>query len=186
MNKRTIKKIGIILVAMALCLAIYNIYSDYLGEISSKKIISQLPSVEEKLPQQEENLKIPVKNIDGIDIIGRIKIPKLERDLPVAATWSDELMKKCPNRYRGEKYSEPLIILAHNYRSHFGGLGKLSQGDEIEFIDVLGRKIKYKVEAMEVIDGDDVERMTGTDFDLTLFTCTLDRTTRFTIRASRT
>lgn len=185
MTRKKLFNIGVLLIIISISLAGYNIYSDYRAEKMSENLLKELTVGEGNLPEIENDMKIPVKNVDGVDIIGHISIPKLDKDLPVTADWNYELMNKYPNRYSGEKFNDPLIIMAHNFKSHFGGLRKLKKGDDIEFTDVLGRKIKYRVDIMEVIDGYDIDTMKNTDYDLTLFTCTLDRTARFTIRANR-
>lgn len=85
----------------------------------------------------------------------------------------------------GENYGDPLIIMAHNYRKHFSDIHKLETRDIIRFVDGLGRITDYEVQIREVIDGYDVDSMVNTDYDLSLFTCTLDRVSRLTIRANR-
>lgn len=75
--------------------------------------------------------------------------------------------------------------MAHNYINHFGKIHELEKDDKIVFTDALGRVTKYKVELKEVIDGKDIDSMVNTDYDLTLFTCTLDSVSRVTIRANR-
>lgn len=186
MKNRFIKVLGLILIISGLGLAFYNIVLTNKADEKSKEVIQELPQEDKDLPYEEVDLNIPVKNIDGIDFIGRLQIPAINKDLPITADWSYDLMRSYPNRYKGKTYDEPLIIMAHNFKSHFGDLPQLKNKDKIIFVDVLGRKITYEVVAMEIIDGYDVEDMVDTNYDLSLFTCNIwDRTTRFTIRANK-
>lgn len=186
MKNKFFTLIGSLLIVAGLSLCLYNIKLIKDAEFSSKKIIKDLPNEEKTLPKEELDLNIPSENIDGIDFIGRLEIPSLNKSLPITADWSYDLMKFYPNRYKGKRYDQPLIFMAHNYKSHFGDLPELKNKDEIIFVDVLGRKISYEVVAIEIIDGLDEEEMINTEYDLSLFTCNIwDRSTRFTIRAEK-
>lgn len=188
MNKKIFKVLGILCIFMALSLSLYNSYLSQKAQGLSQEVVRTLKSTEslaEDLKGEESDLTLPLKEIDGVDFIGRLLIPSLDKDLPVAADYDEEILANYPVRYRGQTYKDPLVIMAHNYRSHFGGLRNLSLGDQIIFIDALGRKIYYELEIIEVVDGNDLEYMVNTDYDLTLFTCTLERSTRFTLRAKK-
>ena len=63
-------------------------------------------------------------------------LPTLGRTLPVLNGWSGELLKIAPCRYLGSAYNDNLIVMAHNYDSHFGRLKKLQIGDPVTFRDV--------------------------------------------------
>ena len=187
-NKKNMRLAGIFLILLGILLGVNNIYESLNAQKKSQIILNgleDLGGVKKEVPDIEMELNYPIKTINGIDIIGYIEIPKLQKKLPVAATWDYEIMKSCPNRYKGKKYLEPLIILGHNYRSHFKDISRLDRGDEIIFTDVLGRSLYYTVDIMEIIDGNDITSMVSTDYDLTLFTCTFDRVNRVTIRAMR-
>ena len=74
------------------------------------------------------------KTNDG-SVIGVIRIPKTDTQLPIIGEWSSSLLKVSVCRYQGGKPNEPgnLVIMGHNYKSgaHFGGLKKLKVGDEV-------------------------------------------------------
>lgn len=130
-------------------------------------------------------MKMPVKNIDGINYIGYVQIPALGLELPVISETSDELLKVAPCRYEGSAYLDNLIIGGHNYRQHFGKIGNLSTGDAVTFVDMDGNVFYYQVAHMEVISANDVEGMVGGEWDLSLFTCNLSRSSRITIRCEK-
>ena len=123
--------------------------------------------------------------INGHTYIGCLSIPKLELELPIMADWSYPKLKISPCRYSGSVRGEDLVLMAHNYASHFGGLSKLSAGDSVIFTDMDGIVTQYEVVVQDVLDPYAVAEMTSGDFDLTLFTCTYGGKSRVTICCDR-
>jgi sortase A len=124
--------------------------------------------------------------IDGYSYIGYLSIPKLDLELPVMADWDDSRLRIAPCRYAGSVRGEDLVIMAHNYVSHFGPLSSLSEGDSVIFTDMDGITTVYQVVVQDILAPSAVEEMTSGDFDLTLFTCTYGGNNRFTVYCDRT
>ncbi len=129
--------------------------------------------------------KMTEVEIDGYAYIGYLSIPKLELELPIMADWDYTRLRIAPCRYTGSVRGEDLVIMAHNYASHFGGLSKLSEGDSVIFTDMDGIVTAYEVVAQDVLAPNAVEEMTAGDFDLTLFTCTYGGKSRVTVYCDR-
>lgn len=129
----------------------------------------------------EEDKKMTEIEIDGIPYIGYISIPKLEVELPVISTWSLSRLNIAPCRYYGSLLGEDLVIMAHNFVSHFGKLSLLELGDTLTFTDMDGKTTLYKVVGKDVLAPTAVEEVTSGNYDLTLFTCTYDGQNRITI-----
>ncbi len=123
--------------------------------------------------------------IDGHTYIGLLTIPALDLKLPVMSEWSYPFLRISPCRYTGTVGGNDLVILAHNYKRHFGTLKTLGVGEEVAFTDVHSVTTVYQVMEIEEIEPTNVESMTISDFDLTLFTCTYGGNARFTVRCSR-
>ena len=123
--------------------------------------------------------------IDGYAYIGCLSIPKLELELPIMADWSYPKLQIAPCRYTGSVRGEDLVIMAHNYASHFGGLSKLLEGDSVIFTDMDGIVTEYEVVAQDILAPNAVEEMTSGEFDLTLFTCTYGGKSRVTVYCDR-
>jgi len=121
------------------------------------------------------------EEINGHAYIGYLSIPKLELELPVMADWSYSKLQIAPCRYTGSVRGEDLVIMAHNYASHFGGISKLSEGDSVIFTDMDGIVTAYEVVVQDILDPYAVEEMISGEFDLTLFTCTYGGKSRVTI-----
>ena len=180
---------GILLLAAALLLTVYNLWSEQRAEASATQALQEL---ETQLEQREApsrplyelypNMEMPVLLVDGKSYIGVLDIPALGLSLPIISQWSYPDLKLAPCRYTGSAYSGNLILAGHNYPSHFGGLKNLRSGDTVCFTDADGNQFFYQVAELEVLDGTAVEEMTAGDWQLTLFTCTYGGQSRVAVR----
>ncbi len=199
--------IGLLLLAAALFLTVYNLRSDVEAGTAADTVLEQLaPELEEKknislpaLPSGESleeayipdyilnpEMDMPEEEINGQRYIGVLRIPALSLELPVISEWSYPGLELAPCRYTGSIYLNNMVIAAHNYYSHFGHLKNLSQGDEITFTDMDGNVFRYEVAALETLSPYAIEEMTSGDWDLTLFTCTVSGQSRVTVRCELT
>lgn len=186
---------GLLLIAAALGLVIYNVQEDQQAMEGRNAVLSQLqelgaaaaPSGEVSYPDYllDPYMEMPVQNIDGYDYIGVLSLPVLELELPVMSQWDYPRLKVNPCRYTGSAYLDNLVICAHNYSSHFGRIGALSIGDEVYFTDMDGNLFLYRVAEITTLQPMAVEEMTDSGWALTLFTCTVGGQTRVTVRCER-
>ena len=200
--------IGLLLIAAALFLVSYNLYDELRAEQAAKQAATQLDAylpaeaapeaptdpVEDQDPLVRDertvipdyvlspNMEMPVETINGIDFIGVLRIPALELELPIIREWSYPNLKIAPCRYSGSAYLNNLIICAHNYRSHFGKLKNLCEGDIATFTDMDGNVFTYKMVERETLLPTSIDAMESGEWDLTLFTCTVGGQSRVTIR----
>ena len=192
---------GLLLFAAALALSVYNLWDDYRAEQSKEKLLEEYrdknQNISDEGEQAEESdgqipdyqlnpeMEMPevmLEELDGAACIGVLEIPAIDLKLPVLSEWSYPLLKKAPCRYSGSAYLDNLVIAAHNYRTHFGKLKELENGDEVLFTDAAGNRFEYKVAAVEALTPQSVEDMTSGEWALSLFTCTLDGKNRVTVR----
>lgn len=132
-----------------------------------------------------DEAEMPTVVLDGENYLGILEIPSLELTLPVRDTWSYPNLRKTPCRYAGGLYSNDMVIAGHNYDSHFGRLEELQVGDEIFFMDMEKNRCAYHVLRIETLAAADVGPMTeNRDWDLTLFTCTVNGRNRVTVRCA--
>ncbi len=192
--------IGLLFLTAALCLIVHNICDEHRAEQSARQAVEHL---KEEIPAenqsyQKENgerdipdyilnpdMEMPEEDDGGIDYIGILRIPILDLELPVISSWSYQNLKIAPCRYSGSAYLDNFTIAAHNYRSHFGLLKNLSEGDEIFFTDMDGNRFDYKVAVIETLMPSDTGEMIDSGYDLSLFTCTLSGQNRVTVRCDR-
>ena len=131
-------------------------------------------------------MEMPIVEVGEYAYIGTLRIPELGLELPVMSDWSYPQLKKAPCRFSGSVYQNNLILIAHNYASHFGNLKKLMPGSEIIFTDMAGNTFCYAVAETEILKPRQMEELTGTDDPLTLVTCTIGGETRVTVRCEKT
>ena len=194
--------LGLLMIAAALLLTLYNIWDGARAEKSVRQTAGRLealiPAPPEPQPEgtpPEEimypdyvlnpKMDMPEEEVDGVAYIGSLEIPALELELPVISRWSYPNLKLAPCRYEGSAYLDDLVIAAHNYESHFGRLKELSPGDEVTFTDMTGNVFRYEVAELETLAPTAIQEMTGSGYDLTLFTCTIGGKSRVTVRCDR-
>ena len=169
---------GLLLIAAALLLTGYNLWDEWRAGQTAQQVLEQMPEP----PEHEEPSTV---EIDGNDYIGTLDIPRLNISLPIMGEWSDAKLKITPCRYAGTAYRSGFVISGHNYRRHFGPLGRIAPGDRVTFTDVDGNVFAYNVAEIQILKPTAVEDMVSEDWDLSLFTCTLGGRTRLTVRCDR-
>ncbi len=189
--------VGLFLIAAAICLTCANLWTEYLADKKTNQTLEELllKIPEDHSNQNEEieypdyvlnpNMDMPVETVNGYEYIGVLTIPQLNLELPILSEWSSAHLKISPSRYEGSAYLDNLIICAHNYRNHFGRLKNLSIHDEIMFTDIDGHTFHYQIVEFESLQPKAVEEMESGEWDLTLFTCNLGGSVRFTVRCER-
>ena len=120
---------------------------------------------------------------NGLQMLGVIRVPGCGIELPVLDNWSMTMLEYAPCRYSGNVYSGDLIVMGHNYTTHFKPLKKVSVGAEVEFESVDGFVWRYTVESIESIHGNEPEKLPS-DHELILFTCEKYGMSRFVARCS--
>ncbi|MGL4910930.1 MAG: sortase [Romboutsia sp.] len=183
---------GVICVLLASVISAYDLYKDYRGMNSSQYALGKLKSdiINDKSMVNVDNMsrnegRMSSVEIDGIKYIGIIVIPRLNISLPIQDEWSKEALDSSPCRYTGSIYENNMVIMGHNFRSHFAGLKNLSSGDKVYFVDVYGDEYSYTVTYKELLNKTQVSNMVDNQSDLTLFTCDLYRNKRITIRLDK-
>ena len=200
--------IGLLLIAAALFITSYNLYDELRAEQSARHMVNKLDEclTSDATPEEPTdtvgnqnplvsdertsipdyvlcpNMEMPIETVNGMNFIGVLRIPALELELPIIREWSYPNLKIAPCRYSGSAYLNNLIICAHNYRSHFGKLKNLCEGDIATFTDMDGNVFTYKMVERETLLPKSIDAMESGDWDLTLFTCTVGGQSRVTIR----
>ena len=177
------------MLAAALFLTAKNFREERTAAVSSEKILQKLIETGKNMPEnslqeEKEEIAMSTVEIDGSVYIGILEIPSLSLVLPVAGEYTEATLKKTPCRYQGSAEGNDLIIAAHNYKGHFGGLHLLEAGDDVSFTAANGTVFSYAVCGKEKLDETAVEEMEAGTWDLTLFTCTLDSKSRITVRCT--
>lgn len=183
---RLLMTFGSMLILGGLLLFAYNHKLECTAEEVSN---STLLAVQQKVEQNRAaagNKRQPIQQLElgGTRYLGVLTVPSLDLVLPVQADWDYEKLCDTPCVYSGSIQNGELVILAHNYRSHFGRIDHLRQGDEIKLTDAVGNEFHYLVEELLVLDATNVDEMTDSGYDLSLFTCTYGGKARVTVRCT--
>lgn len=197
--------VGMVFLLGALSLFVYNQREATAAEQSAQELLPQLiqkmqedsitaePEQEYEVPPGFEDLDLPPVlpeteseimselEIEDHSYIGYLSIPKLGLDLPIMSNWDYDSLKIAPCRYYGSVTGEDLVLMAHNYKRHFGRLSDLTEGDSVLFVDIKGNVTAYEVIAKDVLAATAIEEMTSGAYDLTLFTCTYSGQERITV-----
>lgn len=136
---------------------------------------------------------MPTAEVDGRAYLGEVIIPALSLALPVAAEYDDAALRVSPCRYSGSYYTDDLVVCGYNYDRHFGELLSIGIGEEVYLVTVEGRTVRYTVSNRETLRATAIDQMVSNDknsartadWDLTLFTCDLDGSTRCAVRCVR-
>lgn len=170
MKHKLLILLGTLLLALSAALLLHNEAEDLRAARSSARITARLRTrlLDRAAPDDDQTA----------EFIGILTIPKLELELPVRFDWSEELLKTAPCRFSGSMEEGDLVIMAHNYRSHFGPIRRLKAGDEVLFTDLNGNTTRFRVSSAGTVAPEDPEAVTESGYALTLFTCTYGAQTR--------
>ena len=162
---------------------ILRIAYDYLNnnENTDEKNIGEVNNSNELNKEENESLiqktEEPI-NIDGTNIIGVLRINKLNIEAPIRDGTSQEIMRTSIGHFFESDYWNGNVSLA----SHNGGtnahffekINTLNINDEIEYLTKKGVK-KYKVQSIKKIESTDwslvVKSNTQSENTITLITC---------------
>ena len=172
---------GLLLLLGAAGLTLYNLTLDMTAGEESNAVMEELTAVLERAPVKmatggpAADFVLPEEEpepleLDGRSYLGLVTFPTLELQLPVQQEWSYQNLRVSPCRMSGSASTADLVILAHNYRAHFGSLNRLEVGDEVSVTLIDGTTYVYLVDAKEVVPPTAVESVTSGEWPLTLFT----------------
>ena len=171
--------LGSALVLAAVCLYVYDRLEDARAGAQAASAVSQLrqsqsiaavseaeqpaDSVESLPTEDAESEPGPVSETPASSIereyLGVLTIPALGLELPVQTEWSKANLKVSPCRQCGSAAGGDLVIAAHNYKSHFGRLSSLSEGDEVRFTSQDGAEAVYTVERTAQVSPEEPEAL---------------------------
>ena len=114
--------------------------------------------------------EMPEKSFYGYAMIGTVRVPSVGIRLPVLSKWSYSLLDVAPCRYSGSLPGGDMIVMGHNYKSHFTPLHYVKEGAEVEFEDVNGVVSSFRVAEILVVHKSEKDKLES-EYPLTLFTC---------------
>lgn len=134
---------------------------------------------------------VKLDNSTDANIIGIIKIDKLEIEYPIFSETTDELLKIAPCKFFGPDANKigNLCIVGHNFndRRFFSKLSSLRKGDLIKIYSPANVCVYYTVYDMYEIEKDDMNctsQKTNGKKEITLITCNNINKKRLIVKAS--
>ena len=150
-----------------------------------KTRIEENSSDESTAPRDGAERETPVAEIDGTPYLGVISIPAAGIELPLINEFDYTSLNIAPCRYRGGVDTDDIVIVGHNYSSHFGRLSSVGVSERVNITLISGDSVSYVVTDRETVNGRDVGRLDGGDWDLTLITCDMTGDYRLLLRCKR-
>ena len=153
-------------------------------------------------PFSQEDTEIDARyesllNVDGSGMMGYIRIPKINIELPIYHGTSEEVLQAGVGHFWGTSLpvggkSTHAVFTGHtgiNKAKMFTDLTELKKGDQF-YIHVLGKILAYEVDEINVVLPEDTRKLSiveGKDY-VTLLTCTPygENTHRLLVRGKRT
>jgi sortase A len=196
-----IVKLLLLVTIIFIIISIYNLIKNKKVDENHLNFIEDCSTISEEYNKEEININnikkeykkkeidFP-KEIDGIEVIGKLEIPKINLTTYILAETSKENLNKSVTKLCGPKVNGVgnLCITGHNYHNDkmFGDLKKLENGDEIYITDMKGNTIQYIVQDMYKIYPKETQCLsqeTNGERQITLITCTTGAIKRLIVKA---
>ena len=174
---------------------VYKYGSNQKNEKESQEVVEAFSNIDfsENVEESGSQNQLEYK---GYDVIGIVKIPKINIEYPILEIGNidpesaKQPMKLSIIKYWGEKVNDygNLSIAGHNNKdgTMFGKTKKLKIGDIVELTDLTGQTIQYSIYDIFVTDPNDVKILLPKEEvirEVTLITCTNGNKQRLILKA---
>lgn len=176
---------GLLLVLTGLGIHLVQERQDTMAGQTAALLLQQLDQktlpVETAPAEENPDPVLPEKVYMGYRLIGSISIPSVGIRLPILHDWSEEMLKVAPCCYSGSISGGDMIIMGHNYKSHFTPLHRIEVGAAVEFENTVGKTFRYRVAEIEYLHRTEGEQLPS-EYPFTIFTCTPGGLERVVVR----
>ena len=138
--------------------------------------------------QIEKKSRIIPEKLKGFEIIGKIKIPKLNIEKYILSNTSTKSLKVSVTKVCGPEINRigNFCIAGHNYNKIFGKIKTLKIHDQIILTDIYGDSTIYEIYDIYKTSPKDISCLnqeTNSEKEITLITCTAGATKRVIVKA---
>lgn len=180
----------LVIVSIFISVKIINRYvENRRNEKNKEKMISEINNELENLNRNKDS-EIPYIEYEGYQVIGIIKIEKIDLTYPILNVNNEDSMKKSITRFYGDRLNEigNITLAGHNNfdGSMFGKLKQLDIGDKIIITDLHNQSITYEIFKKYITDPNDISITNNSEDgikEITLLTCTNGNRNRLIIKA---
>lgn len=166
-----------------------NLIAEECSNVNEKYNKEEINSNLESRNYKQNQIDFP-KEIDGVEVIGKLEIPKINLTTYILSETSKENLNKSVTKLCGPKVNGVgnLCITGHNYYNDkmFGDLKKLKKGDKLCITDMKGITIEYEAYDIYKVYPKEtgcLSQETGGEREVTLITCTTGAIKRLIIKA---
>ena len=180
---------------VVISMIVYKYGSNQKNEKESQEVVEAFSNIDFSKNAEESGSQIQLE-YKGYDVIGIVKIPKINIEYPILEIGNidpesaKQPMKLSIIKYWGENVNDygNLSIAGHNNKdgTMFGKTKKLEIGDIVELTDLKGQTIQYSIYDIFVTDPNDVSILLPKDEvirEVTLITCTNVNKQRLILKA---
>lgn len=180
----------LLIIAIILCIEIINRKNK--SSENEKNIASTINQIKNEIEKTntENNQELPYIEYEGYQVIGTIKIEKINIEYPILNESNEASMKKSITKFWGDKINQigNVTLSGHNNMdgTMFGKIRKLEIGDKITILDLYNNEVTYEIFNKYVTDPNDVNVVKNTEEEtkeITLITCTNGNKNRLIIKA---
>ena len=185
----------LIVAIIVIGMIIYKYGSNQINEKESQEVVEAFSNIDFS-ENNEESEQQSQLNYKGYNVIGIVKIPKINIEYPIIEIGdidpesAKKPMKLSIIKYWGENVNDygNLSIAGHNNKdgTMFEKTKKLEIGDIVELTDLKGQTIQYSIYDIFVTDPNDVSILLPKDEqirEVTLITCTNGNRQRLILKA---
>lgn len=189
MNKKKICEILLIIIGILLIIVSILIVNKYRKNVKNyKEAIVWIENFYMEEPNQVDDVK--TLKYKGYDVIGVIKIPKIELQYPIISENSKEAMDVSITKFFGNGVNEVgnLTLAGHNNYDNtmFGKLNELKIDDIIQLTDINKNTKEYKIYKIFKTTPNDSSVVSTEEFgtrEVTLITCSNGNKERLIVKA---
>ncbi|ALS28296.1 sortase [Paenibacillus sp. 32O-W] len=170
------KKLGLLLMIAGAVLIGANIYYFWHQQMEMKNALAEAETV---LARHQEEEKTDLAAARGQfrpnegDVIGVLRIPKIDKELPILEGTEDEMLEKGVGHYKTTAFpaDNEQILLSGHRDTVFTNFDKLAPGDRF-IVEMPYGTFEYMIRDTEIVDKDDttIIRSMGEEV-LTVSTC---------------
>lgn len=182
----------ILLLLIAVIIISVKIFIRYIenckNEANKENLISDINN---KL-KDSNDAEIPYIEYEGYQVIGIIKIEKINLMYPILNANNEDSLKKSIVKFYGDKLNEigNVTLAGHNNfdGTMFGKIKKLEIGDKITIIDFNNNSVTYEIFNKYITDPNDISIINNSEEgikEITLITCTNGNKNRLIIKAKK-
>lgn len=189
-KKITISNILLFVLIIIAIIIVVLIAIEYSKRYKNEENIKEVMSEVYENVQKENNKEIPYIEYEGYQVIGTVKIPKINIEYPILIESTKDSLKKSIARFGDNEVNEigNLCLAGHNYidGSMFGKINQLEKEDQIYISDLYGNEVSYKIFNKYITNPNDdtvLESVNKEKREITLITCINGNKDRLIIKA---